>query len=389
MKDKEHRKYQRLFKIARALGKPIVCAKYHYSYQSFKDVEGPYLLLANHTTDIDSPFVGIASGRQMYFVATENLIRMPKFGKLIKDVFAPIIHYKGTVGVKTTKEILKHLRSGHSVGMFPEGNRTFSGKTLPIREATGKLARMCGAKLVTFRIRGGYFTSPRWHKKDRVGRVKGEVAGVYTHEQLMEMTPEEVNDLIARDLYVDAYADQAKDPVPYKGEDIAEALESAIFLCPECGKIGGLHSKGDRFFCDCGFESVMDEYGYLTDEKGIKRTVTELDEAQKAYIAKLLENAGDEELFSDEVSEEIVGKDHEIEKITQVTFRAFKDRYEINDRVMNFDDIEAIAINQRNLLMIHVRGEKPHYQYRGQISFNALKYLYLFRDVKGSVTGLL
>ena len=57
----EHKKFEALYKIIRFIGKPIVCAKYRYRYESIKDVKAPYLVLANHTTDIDSAFLGIAS----------------------------------------------------------------------------------------------------------------------------------------------------------------------------------------------------------------------------------------------------------------------------------------------------------------------------------------
>ena len=71
----EQKRHRILYKIIRAIGKPIVCSVFHYRCESLKDVEGPYLLLANHTTDVDSAFLGIASPRHTYFVATENITR--------------------------------------------------------------------------------------------------------------------------------------------------------------------------------------------------------------------------------------------------------------------------------------------------------------------------
>ena len=385
----EHRKREIWFKIARFIGKPFVCLKYRYKYDSFKDVKGPLLVLANHTTDLDSLFIAIAAGKQLYFVATENITRMPRFGKLIMKIFAPIIHYKGMPGIRTSKIMLRHLKAGHSVAVFPEGNRTFNGVTLPMGDANGKLAIASGATLVTYRIKGGYFTSPRWHKKDRRGRVRGELAGVYTHEELKAMGPDEVNRIIARDLYLDAYEEQKKDPWAYTGPDIAENLESTVFLCPKCGKIGGLHSQGNRFFCDCGFDAIFDEYGYIKDKDQHQWTVTELDIKQREYIDDLQKNSGEEELFEDEVSEETVDENHDVVSERRVVLKAFANAFGVDDKNVSFDDIEAIAINQKNLLMFHLKGMKSHYQFRGPLSFSALKYLYVFRAAKGSWNGIL
>ena len=385
----ETKRHKILYKIIRAIGAPIVCSLYNYKYESLKKVEGPYLLLANHTTDFDSAFLGIASPRQTYFVATENIIRFKFWGKIIMYIFGPIIHYKGMHGIRTTRQMLRQLKKGNCVAMFPEGNRTFNGVSCPIPPVTGQLARSCGATLVTYRIKGGYFMSPRWHKKNRRGRIRGEIAGVYTAEQLKAMTPEEVTKIIERDLYVDAYADQKKDPYPFRGKDMAECLESTLFLCPKCGSIGHLHSKGDRFFCDCGYEATFDAYGNLNEKDGAVRTVTELDMEQKAYVEDLSRSAGENELFSDSISEEFIDENHNLVETKDVEFKAFSDCFRINGKKLSFDDIEAIAINQRNLLLIHVRGITGHFQYRGPIFFNALKYLYVFRAIKGSADGFL
>ena len=384
----ESKRLKFLYKLIRGIGLPIVCSLYNYRYESLKDVEGPYLLLANHTTDFDSAFLGIASPRQTYFVATENITRFKFWGKILMYVFDPIIHYKGMHGIRTTRQMLRKLRKGLCVAMFPEGNRTFNGITCPIPPVTAQLAKACGAKLVTYRIRGGYFFSPRWHKKNRKGRVRGEIAGVYTAEELKAMTAEEVQKIIERDLYVDAYADQKKDPYPFKGKDMAECLESAVFLCPKCGQIDHLHSQGNRFFCDCGYEAVYDKYGNLVEPEGGIKTVTELDVAQRAYIEGL-QRSSDGEMFKDTISQEFIDEEHNLVEAKDVELKAYPDAFEMNGEKLSFDDIEAIAINQRNLLLIHKRGVPGHFQYRGPVFFNALKYLYVYRAAKGSADGFL
>ena len=435
-------RHQRTFGFLLKTAGPAIKRIFRYEYESLRDVPGPYLLLCNHNTDLDCALVAMAAGKQLYFVATENILRMGLLGKLVTSLFDPIVHYKGVRGTATVRAVMKTVRDGSSVCMFPEGNRSFNGLTCPIPPATGKLARSCGASLVTYRLRGGYLTWPRWGRGLRKGAMRGEVAGVYTHEELAAMTPEQVNAVIERDLFVDAYADQKKEPAAFKGKTPAENIESMLFMCPGCGRIGTLRSEKDRVRCSCGWSAVYDEYGMLRPDGGEALTLTELDAAQnekiKAMAAAEL-NAGpdvrtesrpgtaetegvpdpadtesvacpaDAEdrpktaeiqggtdrpasarlLFSDKVTLRIVGEDHQTASEEPVELKAFADRFEAGSLVIPFGDVTGLAINQRNLLLIHGEGVKGHAEFFADRSFSALKYLYLFRAVKGSGTGIL
>ena len=110
------------------------------------------------------------------------------------------------------KEILAKLRDGRNVALFPEGNRSFNGLSGDFPPATGKLVKKSGATLVTYRLHGGYLTTPRWSTSLRKGKLWGEIAGIYSPEKLKAMTEDEVNRAIRHDLFVDAYADQKKTP---------------------------------------------------------------------------------------------------------------------------------------------------------------------------------
>ena len=156
MKDKA--RHKRSYHLIRKLVSPLFKWKFNYSYPLVHDVEGPYIVLANHNLELDPIIVGAAAGQQLYFVASEHLSRKGFVSKLLNRFLQPIYHYKGRAGAHTVKAILKTLRSGSSVCLFPEGNRSFNGLTCPIPPATGKMARRSGAKLVTYRFDGQYLT---------------------------------------------------------------------------------------------------------------------------------------------------------------------------------------------------------------------------------------
>jgi 1-acyl-sn-glycerol-3-phosphate acyltransferase len=182
---------------------------------------------------------------------------------LIRFFFSPIVFPKGGTDPRPLRDILNRLRNGKNVCLFAEGNRSFSGRTNRIAESTGKLARLSGAALITYRLRGGYFAAPRWGRKMRKGPIWGEPVGYYSPEELKSMKTSEISDLIRRDISEDAYETMRNSPRGYRGPGLAEELETALYLCPRCGGMGTLASRGDTLRCGCGLAVRYDEYGAL------------------------------------------------------------------------------------------------------------------------------
>ncbi len=260
----KHRLYWRLLR-------PIVTVflriKFGYRYEMAEDLPDKYIVLSNHTTDFDPLFVAASFRKQMYFVASEHITRWKRFFPIIDHLFAPIIRQKGTVAAATVIQALRKVKEGSNVCIFAEGVRSWDGVTGPILPSTGKVVKKAGCGLVTYKLTGGYFVSPNWSltSNTRRGPIHGAPVGVYTAEQLAAMTVDEVNAIIRRDLYEDAYATQLADPKPYKGKNLAEQLENLLFVCPTCGGRDTFHSHGNTVTCEaCGQEIHYDEYAKLT-----------------------------------------------------------------------------------------------------------------------------
>lgn len=298
LKGEEH-PVTRLHRIVWKILRPPVIAflwlKFGYRFKTAKNLPENYIVLSNHATDWDPLFVACSFPEQMYFVASEHIARWPFAYKLIKIFLAPILRYKGTVAAGTVMEIFRKLRAGSNVAFFAEGARTWDGVTGPILPSTGKTVKSAKCGLVTYKLTGGYFVSPRWSQSLRRGYLRGEAVHIYTKEELAAMTADEVNEIINRDLYEDAYARQLQDPKHYWGKGLAEKIENLIFLCPCCGEQESLISSGDTVFCrHCGKSFVYDRFGFLhgIEQKTVrellgwqKERVTEDARAGKAYRA--------------------------------------------------------------------------------------------------------
>ncbi len=284
---KRHNFYYKLFRPLVVLFLKI---RFGYKFQYAKNLPDNYIVLSNHTTDYDMLFVGASFKKQMYFVGSEHIARWKTLYKFIKHAFAPIMRLKGASATSAILDIKRKTKKGANVCMFPEGVRSWDGRTCPILESTAQLVKSAGCGLVTYRIQGGYFASPMWGGASvRRGRVYGAPVRVFTKEQLAQMTPEEIYEVIKTDLWEDAYERQERSPEKYKSKTAAEHLENLLFVCPYCQSKDGISSSKDKVSCShCGNSFTYNQYGML--EGAPYTTVRELSDWQKKCIEHDVEN---------------------------------------------------------------------------------------------------
>lgn len=382
-----------IYRILKTLIIPIFKRKLNYSYKKVQPSGRPYIVLANHNTDYDPLLVGLAFPYQMYYVASEHIFRWGLISKLINFLVSPIPRVKGTTEIHTVMNILKRLKAGANVCMFAEGNRSFSGETGEIHPATGKLIKKSGVSLITFRLDGGYFTSPRWSKTLRKGEMKGRMVREYSPEELRSMTTDEVSLAIKNDLYVNAYEEQKKNPVSYLGKNLAENLETALYICPECNKYTTLKSEGDRFYCTCGLDLKYNTFGYLSpnNEKSSPfKTVLEWSKWQDSWLAENIENikqmSSDTLIYSDE--EQTLwaanrGKNELIGKGTLLFYnnRMVFDFFDNKKYTFNFKDLSDLGIIGQ-MVVAFATNDRQAYEIKSCHPRSALKYRDIIKYLK-------
>ncbi len=263
-KSKEKIRHEKVWSFLQVINKPLVKYLFDESYDEI-DVDGPFLLIANHSTDLDPLILASCFPRnQLYFVASEHIFRLGLVSKALEWLVAPIPRKKASSGADTVKMCLRRLKAGDSVGLMAEGEATWNGVSAEAFSATGKLVKSSGASLVTVRITGAYLSNPRWGSKGRKGKVEARLVHVYSPEEIESMSASEVLDAINHDIYENCWERQAEHPVKFLGEKRAEHIERAAFLCPSCKGVGTIISKGNEFKCwDCGLHGTVTEYGTL------------------------------------------------------------------------------------------------------------------------------
>ena len=246
----------------------------------------PFLILANHTTDYDAFFVAGAFKCPIYFVMSDHVSSIPVAGKLVKFFVRPLPITKSSLDAGVVREIISVVNQGGAVGIFPEGNKSFAGDMSYIKPTIAKLAKKLNIPVVLFHIEGGYFSQPRWSKTKRKAKIHAYVNEVISPKELEQLSIDEVYNRIVDGIRINAYEVQEKETLHFYGKKLAEGIETMLYACPECGAIGTIRSKDDRFWCSaCGDSCTFLDNGHIVGGKFDR--LDEWDRWQKKHILDL------------------------------------------------------------------------------------------------------
>lgn len=376
-------------KVVTALVRPFfklyASLKYHIKIDRFRG-EGKrnWLVLVNHQTDFDQFFVGLAFHQPVYYVAMEDVFSNGFTSRLIEWLTAPIPIVKGSVDIGAIKTCIRVAREGGSIALFPEGNRTYSGRMCNIKPGVAALAKKLGMPIAIYRIEGGYGVKPRWADDCRRGKMRAGVRSVIEPEEYAAMTNDELYSRICRELRVD----ETENKSSYYSKTTAEGLERVLYVCPECG-MTEFDTEGDIVTCrSCGKRHRYRPDMTLEALDGETRFehVADWYEYQESFVRSLdLTPYAGKPAFTDTADlYEVILFQRKQPMAKQLPISIYADRLELGtgegSTVMYFADVRAMAcIAGHKLNIFH--GDKI-YQIKGNKHFNALKYCNLYYHAK-------
>ena len=374
--------------LAAVLG-PITKWKYSVRVERFaQQGDRPYLILFNHQTAFDQFIVGMAFRGPVYYVASEDLFSNGWVSSVIRYLVAPIPIKKQTTDIGAVMNCIRVAREGGTIAIAPEGNRTYSGKTVYMNPAIGGLARKLKLPIALYRIEGGYGVQPRWSDVTRRGKMKAYVSRVIEPEEYENMTAEQLFDLIQSGLQVD----EAVVDGNYKSGRRAEYLERVMYVCPKCG-LAQFESRKNKITCKtCGLTATYEEDKTFTGEGFPFRFANDWYEYQSKFINALDVTACTEKpLYVDsaDFSQVFVYKNKK-KLLKNVTVSLYGDRVVLGEgtqaeRVFAFSALDAITVLGRNKLNLY--EGKELFQLKSGKRFNALKYVQIYHRYKNITRG--
>lgn len=239
----------------------------------------PYILISNHSSRVDYLYTApaVLPHRLNYVVGYNEFFRShlyPIFALMQvipKRNFTPDYH--------AAREIIRTIKAGGRVCLFPEGMNSISGGSQPCAIGSGKLLKYLGVTVYYTKIAGGYLTNTKHCLDTRPGRIEVVVDRMFTPEQLEQLSADEIQETLNHKLAHDDYLWNRDARAAFGGKvGRAKNLNNLLYLCPKCGGLYTLRAQGDEISCgSCGNGAHVNEYCDLIpfdDECVIPETVS-------------------------------------------------------------------------------------------------------------------
>ena len=364
--------------------------KYGYKAENYKlDRKQNYLIICNHSCSLDPFMLGKSFFRPIYFVASDDLLKNGFISKIMKHTVAPIPIRKGTMDISSIRNCISIAKEGGTIGIFPEGNRTYSGEISYLGINLVKFIRKLDLPLIIYHIDGGYGLDPRWGKKSRRGKgSRGYVQRLLSKEELCSLKDEELLKIINTNL-----SQEISPSLRFKSKEKAEYLERVLFVCPKCHALETLVSEKNAIKCKCcSLEATYEEdLSFSSNEPSFKfKKVSQWMNYQKEYLKDLAieENKvllGDEKVTLISCLE---GKEKEVELVgkLQMNSKSFiiKGEKEIQ---FFFKDITQVENQGKHKLLFYIG--KDYYEFKGGERFSSYKYYLMFNRINNTLENTL
>jgi 1-acyl-sn-glycerol-3-phosphate acyltransferase len=127
--------------------------------------DGPFIIVANHSSLLDPIILGVSVKPKIFFVAAAYLFEINWLGYLLRKANSiPIYRENNSNNIKSIKQTLKILQQNGVLGIFPEGGVDRQKDDFPIKAGAAYLATKAGVPVVPVKIIGADKVLPRGAK---------------------------------------------------------------------------------------------------------------------------------------------------------------------------------------------------------------------------------
>jgi hypothetical protein len=218
--------------------------------------------------------------------------------------------------IKSTFEILKQ---NGIVCIYPEGQVSYHGTSLPSPYAIAKLLKKANVPVYVCLIQNAYLFSPPWSKRKFKGKVNVELSQLFDLSTLSQLDESEIYEKVSKAIYFNTGAFNRQKKLTYRVQRI-QGLEPLLYQCPGC-LFEGLQAKGNTLVCpQCQHTLVYDKYGFLNG-----KSVYEWFQLQQSRLIETIDKTNNYALSIPVRLVRYVGNG--LGQVGQGTFMVSKDKY--------------------------------------------------------------
>ncbi|NLZ77521.1 MAG: 1-acyl-sn-glycerol-3-phosphate acyltransferase [Spirochaetales bacterium] len=345
-------------------------------------IDGPFLVLCNHSHTLDPFFISALSPVHIRWVAGAYLFKLPFLRLLLHNLVGAISKQQGRSDMHMMRQITAAFKKGDVVGIFPEGTRTWDGEPMSFDSSLAKLIKFFKVPVVILNFEGLYAIKPRWTDHRRKGNAVLAFKSLLTVEEAKVMSIEELYEHLKKELGFSYRRWQRRVKARFIGKRSAEGIEKALYLCPSC--MGGSTIIGKRRTVSCtacDLSYTLNEHERLENDAGGKALFEDIAawrDWQRSYL-----NAHHPAFPDDEGVLFQTGDETRLRTITTgFSLRLEEDGMTLTTATQtyrfDFDRITSMIINAKNTLEFYCNG----FLYRVRIAKHrsVLKYVELHQS---------
>jgi len=244
--------------------------EFSYDYDPKSIQHQPTVLLSSHASRLEFIYTVYGFGRRDINVVCgyQNILKKGLYHIFI--TLGVISKYLYQPDLMCVKNMLRVLKRGGAVGLFPEGIQSTSGSTHPINPATAQFIKSCKANVVVCTTRGAYLATNRYSSDRKKGYIGVHYSHLFTPKTLEELTQEQIYDALLQAIRYNDFEFNKTARHKYVGKlSNAAGLDKILYKCPNCKREFSLFVDGDRIQCGhCGFAAQVNEYYDLIQLNG-------------------------------------------------------------------------------------------------------------------------
>jgi len=189
--------YDTLWVLCRTLGVALFGIRYRFAEPLPR--EGGLLVLSTHQSLLDPLLLGLVCERRLSSLARSSLFHWGPFGAIIAALDAIPIDREAS-SVAAMKLVIRKLRGGGALTIFPEGTRTRDGRLGEVKSGFALVAKRAGVPIVPVAIVGAWECWPRTRRLPRPGRIRLEFGAVIPAGEVAAMDDKTLVSLVTRRL---------------------------------------------------------------------------------------------------------------------------------------------------------------------------------------------
>ncbi len=238
----------------------------------------PFFVVSSHRNYLDPFFISVAIKFPVHYITTYEVFRSP-ISRFIFRKLLCIPKKRYLSDINAARGIRKEIARDSVIGIFPEGERSWTGKMRSFKpESLRLLKRFPDIPILPVKLEGNYYSWPRWGKNIRKAKLTVII------ENPIHITPEmKIKDIDKR---LKLSLNPLDSNALCRSKKRADNIGVVLYRCPECSTFRPFDISGKSSFCclECRSSfSVDNDYSitYRENDAPQKQSIDDLYEMIK------------------------------------------------------------------------------------------------------------